>query len=374
MTAKTPRVGVDLLTIGYHSRRGQGVADKRAARLGAATFALGLSLVGPGLGMACAETAGGDIAAVSAGADSSPRAMVRTAGRESRGARAATRTVSPAARRVQARVDGDMRHRRPVVRAVVQNTTPVGRPRPAAAASSSTSLQPNAVRLTAPVRRESGVPGPGITAAAAVNEFFTASADWLAALPVSPVTDFLQAGLLLVRRTLFNQAPVVKPELVIAKVGAPAVGNVGALDVDGDRLTYVVSQAPAHGEVAIAADGSFVFTPEPGFRGADSFTVSVADPGFPLNLVDLDRPLEVEAVVSVAVGLVLLGAGVPAEDLYRDFVPIADCGCRDTWSFLGMVYRDGQCGNPDSDANGPWCRLKGTYNGADWSYCESKDS
>lgn len=417
------------------------MARGRAARWGAAPFAVGLYLAGPGLGLAYAD-AGNDDAGVSVSGDARGDS-VRRGGREAREVGSGDRTPRATAARVPAPVAvarssaagprpaeaeaqqtadpaADMRDTvqvaepvvavqvaGPIVAEPVDADPPdslgaevdipidvpvrgggtllpwwrgaeggpgIDLPDPAAAASLSTPVQRNAVRHTEPVRRESSVPGPGITAAAAVNEFFTSSADWLAALPANPVADFLQAGLLLLRRTLFNQAPVVKPELVIAKVGAPAVGNVGALDVDGDQLTYVVSQAPAHGEVAIAADGSFVFTPEPGFRGEDSFTVSVADPGFHLNLVDLNRPLEVEAAVTVAVGLVLLGAGVPVENLYRDFVPIADCGCQDTWSFLGMVYRDGQCGNPEGDANGPWCRLNGTYNGANWSYCKRKDS
>jgi hypothetical protein len=48
-------------------------------------------------------------------------------------------------------------------------------------------------------------------------------------------------------------------------------------DPDGDAISAVKASDPAHGTVALAADGSFTYTPQPGFRGSDSFTYRVRD-------------------------------------------------------------------------------------------------
>jgi RHS repeat-associated protein len=44
-----------------------------------------------------------------------------------------------------------------------------------------------------------------------------------------------------------------------------------------DVLTAALSRAPFHGFVGLVADGSFVYTPDPGFTGDDSFIYSVTD-------------------------------------------------------------------------------------------------
>jgi hypothetical protein len=51
----------------------------------------------------------------------------------------------------------------------------------------------------------------------------------------------------------------------------------GASDVDLDFLTANVSQAPSHGSLSLAADGSFTYTPAPDFNGADGFELLVSD-------------------------------------------------------------------------------------------------
>ena len=48
-------------------------------------------------------------------------------------------------------------------------------------------------------------------------------------------------------------------------------------DVDGDPLTAVKVSDPAHGTLALAADGSFVYTPAADYSGADSFTYKAND-------------------------------------------------------------------------------------------------
>ena len=48
-------------------------------------------------------------------------------------------------------------------------------------------------------------------------------------------------------------------------------------DADGDPLTAVLGTGPANGTVTLNADGSFEYTPNADFNGADSFTYKVSD-------------------------------------------------------------------------------------------------
>lgn len=48
-------------------------------------------------------------------------------------------------------------------------------------------------------------------------------------------------------------------------------------DRDGDPLTVSVDQGPQNGTLALASDGSFQYTPDAGFSGADSFTYTATD-------------------------------------------------------------------------------------------------
>lgn len=54
-------------------------------------------------------------------------------------------------------------------------------------------------------------------------------------------------------------------------IAAPGVlGNDH--DPAGDELTAILERRPAHGDLVLRADGSFTYTPDPDFTGADSFT------------------------------------------------------------------------------------------------------
>lgn len=48
-------------------------------------------------------------------------------------------------------------------------------------------------------------------------------------------------------------------------------------DIDGDALTAALNTDPTHGSVTVNADGSFTYTPDAGFSGADSFTYDADD-------------------------------------------------------------------------------------------------
>jgi VCBS repeat-containing protein len=59
-------------------------------------------------------------------------------------------------------------------------------------------------------------------------------------------------------------------------VGPPGVLN-NDTDADGDPLTSVLVDWPQFGVLTLASDGSFVYYPDPGFAGDDSFTYVAND-------------------------------------------------------------------------------------------------
>jgi hypothetical protein len=59
-------------------------------------------------------------------------------------------------------------------------------------------------------------------------------------------------------------------------VAAPGV-LTGATDADGDMLTALEASGPSNGALTLHPDGSFVYEPNAGFLGADSFTFTASD-------------------------------------------------------------------------------------------------
>jgi large repetitive protein len=56
-------------------------------------------------------------------------------------------------------------------------------------------------------------------------------------------------------------------------------------DANGDALTAVVDTDVSHGSLTLNVDGSFNYTPEPGFRGTDSFAYHASDGQDDSNIV-----------------------------------------------------------------------------------------
>jgi VCBS repeat-containing protein len=92
----------------------------------------------------------------------------------------------------------------------------------------------------------------------------------------------------LVTRTLtvdflgINDAPVaVADSYSVASGMALSVDGSGVLandsDVDGTAVFTFIVQGPAHGEVTLATDGTFIYVATPGYEGLDSFTYQVFD-------------------------------------------------------------------------------------------------
>jgi VCBS repeat-containing protein len=86
----------------------------------------------------------------------------------------------------------------------------------------------------------------------------------------------------LVQFTPSNQAPVANNDAysVAEDTGltVPAPGVLGNdTDTNGNALTVVLVNGPAHGTLTLHANGAFTYTPNPNFNGTDQFTYKATD-------------------------------------------------------------------------------------------------
>ena len=83
-----------------------------------------------------------------------------------------------------------------------------------------------------------------------------------------------------------NTAPVVINGTGVTTIGTALNASVSplAVDAEGDPLTFSVVTAPAHGVLTLNGDGTFVFTPDAGFTGTDSFTFKANDGSLDSNV------------------------------------------------------------------------------------------
>jgi VCBS repeat-containing protein len=79
-----------------------------------------------------------------------------------------------------------------------------------------------------------------------------------------------------------NQAPLAASNVYTTSGGVLTVNAANGLlandtDVNGHRLTALLVGAPQNGALSLSASGAFVYTPNPGFSGADTFTYLASD-------------------------------------------------------------------------------------------------
>ncbi|GAB5388064.1 MAG: tandem-95 repeat protein [Alphaproteobacteria bacterium] len=79
--------------------------------------------------------------------------------------------------------------------------------------------------------------------------------------------------------TPVNDAPVAQDDAASGDEDTPITGNVSSndTDVDGDDLTFSLVSSTSNGELTFNADGTFSYTGNQDFNGADSFTYRVSD-------------------------------------------------------------------------------------------------
>jgi VCBS repeat-containing protein len=76
-----------------------------------------------------------------------------------------------------------------------------------------------------------------------------------------------------------NVAPVVLNGVGTTNFGTALAGTLTALasDINGDALTFSAVTQPAHGTLTVNSDGTYSYSPNAGFSGADSFTFKAND-------------------------------------------------------------------------------------------------
>lgn len=267
---------------------GQMRAGHPAARYAApvaAAVALGLSLGTPyTVAVAAADSAG------RAEADTSP--APRTTAPLGRKAADRGRTGGVQTPKAAAAVPGPA-HRRagPVVRPRATAPRPATRPLQSLAAPAA--APDVAAVATAPAAAMAAVRSP----VAAVTSSAVGGGGLLAQFKA-----FFGGGALLLRRSLFNKPPTVNPVQLTGQSGGPITGTIGAVDPEGDALTYKVTADPSFGTVTVGQDGSYSYSPGTSFVGTDNFVVTASDSGLHINLFAVRRSAGTIASVSVTQG------------------------------------------------------------------------
>ncbi len=89
--------------------------------------------------------------------------------------------------------------------------------------------------------------------------------------------------------TSVNDAPVSSNLNLTTNEDVPVSSTMPSLDVDGDALTYVIVNQPAHGTVSFnSTTGAFTYTPNLDYVGSDSFTFKTTDGSLESNVATVN--------------------------------------------------------------------------------------
>jgi DNA-binding beta-propeller fold protein YncE len=111
-------------------------------------------------------------------------------------------------------------------------------------------------------------------------------------------------------------------------------------DPDGDALTAVLDTDVSHGVLSLSLDGSFVYVPNAGYVGGDSFTYHAND-----GTADSDVATVSIDVVGVGYLRVVSDPAVPSQ-------VVIDGVARDTWGLTWVKVRPGEYGVVFADVQG----------------------
>ncbi len=165
-----------------------------------------------------------------------------------------------------------------------------------------------------------------------VSNFINAALSPFSAGAPAPPADFLPLTVLAwIRREFFNESPTINYNPVqntqSRNVDGDVMvkGNVGAVDPDGDPLTYTVIGRPLNGgTVEIDNDGNFTYRPTNAMAavgGTDQFTVVVNDEAAGLHV---HGPLGLLKFVPIVGNFIDPGGGdAVAKTLSVDVTPVA---------------------------------------------------
>ncbi len=75
-----------------------------------------------------------------------------------------------------------------------------------------------------------------------------------------------------------DKAPVAEDSVLETYKNLPNSGTLKVHDPEGEEMTFTVTRGPKRGDVTVAEDGSFTYTPKKNKVGTDSFTYTATDP------------------------------------------------------------------------------------------------
>lgn len=351
---------------------GAGRAERRAPAAAAGVPRAASAVAGPARRAAAGAADSAPVVAVAAdSADSAPSAVVAVTA-DSAPPPALTRTSQDAAAVVAA--------------AVVQSP---GAGPAAASAPAGAAAAPARLPRGAGVRAAS-LASPAVPSAAAardqinsaVRQWFNTVEHWLSTLPNGPLVNIAEAALYLVRRQLFNQAPLVVPsQQSTSELDGTIGGRIGAFDLDGDTLTYEVLADGQYGTAVIDSDGVWTYTPVEGggFVGVDSFTVRIAPATPSLNLFDFGGDGAREVTINVGestyldtpdIGVALFDASgrlTLSRDMFGQFtgtVTLNDVGPDTEWTWMDTSGLFGKVSTGHVEDFFPVLAAKSEANGA----------
>lgn len=73
------------------------------------------------------------------------------------------------------------------------------------------------------------------------------------------------------------QVPSMPEGLAALLIGPNGSVLDNDIDPEGDPIVAILQSGPSHGALSIASNGTFTYTPDPGYRGRDSFTYTAFD-------------------------------------------------------------------------------------------------
>lgn len=117
---------------------------------------------------------------------------------------------------------------------------------------------------------------------ATVRTVFHALINWTSTLPVNSLTNWLEGGLLMVRKSLFNQTPGVH-SVQTANSPTLVTGKIDVIDPEGEAWKVELVGTPSHGTVVLGSTGQtkgigsikYSYTPGEGYTGDDQFVVKI---------------------------------------------------------------------------------------------------
>ncbi|PKA83674.1 putative repeat protein (TIGR01451 family)/gliding motility-associated-like protein [Ulvibacter sp. MAR_2010_11] len=120
-----------------------------------------------------------------------------------------------------------------------------------------------------------------------------------------------------------NEPPVANADTNTTEVDTPVSGNVmvNDFDPDGDPITVTGNTNPVNGTVVVNPDGSYTYTPNPGFVGEDTFEYTICDDGAPIP-----PPLCDTATVTIQVIPNNGNITVANDDAYNGFIDMPISG------------------------------------------------